>query len=690
MGNQNLTGGLLGGLAQGLQTGQEMQYRRDMMRLQRDKMNADIKADELKQEQEAAQRQHSMEQLSQILPMLTGGGGGGMGEMAEAEPLGAGVMPTSTPPGAPPGTPAKPFAWQSQPGLKAHQPLIEKYAQQYGIPPARLAAFIDVESSGDPNKVSSAGARGLMQVMPETGKELGLTDDNAFDPEANVAAGAKYYAQLLSKYKGNEPMAIAAYYRGPGKVDAQGGVPADQDTMAYLQKHSQRVPFQRTSAISGQTAPGRPPRAPMTFTPTVNIGKDGGMSYSFVGQQQKYDVQHKEIKLPDGSIQTIQIVTDPITAQSWQQPFTAPAAPEAVIESQRQVAALGFPVGTEINKNAAARWRMIEQLPPDQRAIAMERLEDEARPYQSKTAPPGQGAPAAAAPSGGGSLSEEARRRDVETTREKEQARIRTGLAEERLPPTEAKLVGSLNRMDRSATMVNELFKPEYVGTPLQHYIGAHKGEWMKQQGLADSGKYSSGAFKGYVDGWIQNFKGTISPEQATFYRAIADMQDMILRERSGAAVSPGEFARVTGFTANVWDSPVAFKAGLDRVMDDIVKQRKDIYKTATGSASQEYQRIQETPIPAPKAKASTSSTAPAPAKDDKAAAERNAKGAMLLTGVETGSLSPQVAIEGLMALGIPRNAAEGVVGEAVKKIRKSKPQNPATQGQTGQRGYFD
>lgn len=83
--------------------------------------------------------------------------------------------------------------------------------------PASLARAVAwIESKGNPRAESPVGARGVMQLMPATAKDLGVTD--AFDPEQNIAAGVAYLSHLLKKY-GNELHALAAYNWGPGYVD---------------------------------------------------------------------------------------------------------------------------------------------------------------------------------------------------------------------------------------------------------------------------------------------------------------------------------------------------------------------------------------------------------------------------------------------------------------------------------------
>ena len=78
----------------------------------------------------------------------------------------------------------------------------------------------------------AAGARGLMQIMPDTAGDLNLKD--VFDPKENIAAGSKYLKQLLDKYKGDNKLALAAYNAGSAAVDAANGVPDIQETRDYV------------------------------------------------------------------------------------------------------------------------------------------------------------------------------------------------------------------------------------------------------------------------------------------------------------------------------------------------------------------------------------------------------------------------------------------------------------------------
>ncbi len=101
-----------------------------------------------------------------------------------------------------------------------------------GIPPALLQALTTVESGNNPDAVSSAGAIGLTQLMPETAATLGVDANN---PTQNLEGGAAYLAQQLQTFHGNIELALAAYNAGPAAVEAYGGVPPYSQTVQYVQ-----------------------------------------------------------------------------------------------------------------------------------------------------------------------------------------------------------------------------------------------------------------------------------------------------------------------------------------------------------------------------------------------------------------------------------------------------------------------
>jgi soluble lytic murein transglycosylase-like protein len=145
------------------------------------------------------------------------------------------------------GTPTKPFdvALAQATGLARLKPvcgklapeldaLIEKYSGQNGLDPKLVRAVITAESDGNAKCVSSKGAMGLMQLMPEELKGYGVTDP--FNPEQNIAGGTRQLAEKLKLFNGDLSLALAAYNAGAGNVRKYGGIPPFTETRNYVKK----------------------------------------------------------------------------------------------------------------------------------------------------------------------------------------------------------------------------------------------------------------------------------------------------------------------------------------------------------------------------------------------------------------------------------------------------------------------
>ena len=116
--------------------------------------------------------------------------------------------------------------------LKKFEPIIEKIAKKYGVSASIVKSIILAESAGKHDAVSRVNAKGLMQIMDNTAKELGVK--NVFDPEENIEGGTKYFSRLYNKFDGNIELALAAYNAGPDSVKKYNGIPPYKETQNYI------------------------------------------------------------------------------------------------------------------------------------------------------------------------------------------------------------------------------------------------------------------------------------------------------------------------------------------------------------------------------------------------------------------------------------------------------------------------
>lgn len=111
--------------------------------------------------------------------------------------------------------------------------MVKAIATEEQLDPALALAVVDVESAGGKHQVSDAGALGIMQLMPDTASDYGVTD--RCDPEANIRAGVRYLKKLYSEF--DDPLLmLAAYNAGPERVYQKGGIPEFNETAQYVVK----------------------------------------------------------------------------------------------------------------------------------------------------------------------------------------------------------------------------------------------------------------------------------------------------------------------------------------------------------------------------------------------------------------------------------------------------------------------
>ena len=121
---------------------------------------------------------------------------------------------------------------QSLQRLEKFEPIINDAAQKFNIDKNLIKSVILTESAANAKAVSSAKAKGLMQLMDSTAQDMGVR--NVFDPKENIFGGAKYLSKMVRKYNGDTELALAAYNAGPGNVEKHNGIPPFTETKNYI------------------------------------------------------------------------------------------------------------------------------------------------------------------------------------------------------------------------------------------------------------------------------------------------------------------------------------------------------------------------------------------------------------------------------------------------------------------------
>ncbi len=130
--------------------------------------------------------------------------------------------------------------------------LVASIARKHDVEPSLVDSVIRVESNYNPNAVSSAGAMGLMQLIPSTARRFGV--NNTFRPEQNIEGGVRYLKYLMELYHGDERLALAAYNAGEGAVARYKGIPPYPETQNYVYQVGKRLGQSRQAERKAQAA----------------------------------------------------------------------------------------------------------------------------------------------------------------------------------------------------------------------------------------------------------------------------------------------------------------------------------------------------------------------------------------------------------------------------------------------------
>src|SRR5712691_11518098 len=138
-----------------------------------------------------------------------------------------------------------------------YAPVIDRVATRYGVHPDLIDSVIRIESAFNPRAVSRKGARGLMQLMPETAAGLGVGDP--FDPRENIEGGVRHLRALMDRFDNDLPLVLAAYNAGEQAVIQYGGIPPYPQTRQYVSRILRRLNRDGTKTIRSE--PGSRVRA---------------------------------------------------------------------------------------------------------------------------------------------------------------------------------------------------------------------------------------------------------------------------------------------------------------------------------------------------------------------------------------------------------------------------------------------
>jgi hypothetical protein len=163
-----------------------------------------------------------------------------------------------------------------QPSLTVNE-LVANIARRHEVEPSLVDSVIRVESNYNPNAVSSAGAMGLMQLIPSTARRFGV--NNTFHPEQNIEGGVRYLKYLMQLYNGDERLALAAYNAGEGAVAKYKGIPPYPETQNYVYQVGKKLGQSREAEKKAKAL--RPQPKPDVEVPVIEktVAADGREYY---------------------------------------------------------------------------------------------------------------------------------------------------------------------------------------------------------------------------------------------------------------------------------------------------------------------------------------------------------------------------------------------------------------------------
>ena len=180
---------------------------------------------------------------------------------------------------------------------------LAKLEEQYGLPSGLLSSVQKTESGGDPNAVSPKGALGAFQFLPETAAQYGI---NPLDPEQAAVGAAEMYSELLNKYQGDVPSALAAYNWGQGNLDRKGMQNAPDETRNYIQRVMAGMGGGQQMADDGTGYAA--PKQSLAASALSRIGEmivPSAQASEYVAQAPEYGKEPDYSKMTDEQLQTI-------------------------------------------------------------------------------------------------------------------------------------------------------------------------------------------------------------------------------------------------------------------------------------------------------------------------------------------------------------------------------------------------